>query len=194
MARGQGITLVIVILVLIGAAAGLNYIQSLATPTEQQVEHQEQANQEAKMKAMKAKQPPNPADARKAMQALHGMNLPKQPTPGPATAPPADEVIGKPTSSTVVALGYTMDAGTAVNAAQLGQIVTAVESWGKGHPNETAKIICLDLPKSQLSDPSDQNIPLGLSINGKSVTDCDTNPGEGSFNVSLAQIVLTAVK
>jgi len=187
MARGQSILLVAIILVLLIGAAGLNYYEQIVAPTDAELAAKAAAQQQASGAA--ATQPKRPTH--------HSpVTIPKTvpPTAGPNTVAPADLTLGNPASKTVIGLGYTVDAATEIDPSGLDQIAQTLIQWSKGHPNDEVKIVCLDLPKDQLTDPDDQNLPLGLSLNGTDIGGCDTNPGEGLLDNTLAATVLAALK
>jgi|GEM_PF-4199936 len=188
MARGRNLGLAIIVIVLLGAAIGLNYVQGLNSPSEQQVEAQERAKEAA------AQQKAHPNAASNPLQPVKERTV-ALPSPSASnTIPASDEVSGNLKAATVVTLGYRMDAANAQDTKALVQAIQAVESWAKIHPNDCAKIICLDLPAQELSNPADLNVPVGLAVNGKQVSGCDINPGSSAFDLTLEQTVLTAVK
>jgi hypothetical protein len=189
MARGQGSAVWIIVVVLVAAVIGLNYMEHLNSPTEQELEQQQaQAQQAAQKKAAASGHAPL---ARPIPQSPIRRSGPPPKVQGPSTVAPADLVIGN--GPKVVALGYTIDPQTAKDPTQLDQIATQLQIWAESKPGYTVKIVCLDLPKDQLSNPADDNIPLGLSINGKTVGGCSTNPGEGLFTPGLASTVMGAL-
>ncbi len=188
MQRGNGIVIFFVVAALIAVMIGLNYMQSVSNPTDQERNAQEQAKAAAAQ--AKAGAPgKNPVEIPHMLHPKY-----KKVHPDLDTTPPDDATLGNPAGTAVITLGYTWDSSTAADDSQLVKAVNAVEYWSKDHSGETAKIVCLDLPTSEMSNPADKNIPLGLAISGKIVPGCGANPGSSDFDLSLMQTVLTGVK
>jgi hypothetical protein len=193
MQRKNGITYFVLIALLLLAVGGLNYFQSIVNPTADEIE--QRAAQQA---ADAAKAKPSAPYSAKNLPPIPTSHIQPPFTPkevDPATyAPQSDEILGNPTGANVVAIGYTMDTPTEHNVAPLNQIIKLAENFSTTHPHITVKIVCLDLPADQLTNPADQQLPLGMSIDGKTVGGCGTNPGEGTCDDLLVQTILSAVK
>jgi hypothetical protein len=133
-----------------------------------------------------------------------------QTTPPPAPTPPVAPVksgssaqtratlpteveFGNPKATTVIGLGYTMDPTTEAHPEHAEELVQMLTAWSKSHPEAEVKVVSEDLPSNLLTDPTDKNVPLGLSINGKSAAGLNTNPGEGALSPMTALRVLNAV-
>jgi type II secretory pathway pseudopilin PulG len=192
MSRGQGPTVFISIIVLIAAAVGLNYMQHLNSPTEDEVEQQQEQAQAKAVAAQRAAY--NKAHPSSAAQSAN--KSPADPTPpdDSGVLAPVEFISGNPQSAKVITLGYVDDDDTVESPQPLNDVATTLEGWAKQHPAYLVKIICLDLPKDQLSNPADHNVPLGLALNGVAIGGCDTNPGAGIFTSQLVQTVLNGIK
>jgi hypothetical protein len=79
----------------------------------------------------------------------------------------------------IATLGYTANEFLAVHPQEENTIASILSLWSGTHTGLCAKIVCLDIPPSDRSDPSTANVPLGLAIDGKVVPGCgkDIVPG-----------------
>jgi hypothetical protein len=188
--KKQNLIIAIVILLLVGVGIGLNYMfeANQVTVDDDGGRVPNLANR------VNPTTPPPPA--------------PTTPTAPPKVAPaavpvaksapsvilPSEAQYGSSKAATTVALGYTMDASTAANPANAEAVVQALTDWSKSHPDVKVKVVSLDLPKEEMTDPSDQNLPLGLSVNGKSVAGMTGNPGESILTAQTVTGALSTVR
>ena len=185
--KKQNLLIILAVIVLLGLVVGINYKM-----TQSQTEVDDDGNPVANPLTSAPAPPPPSAAARPVTPP------PAQPQSASAGSPniaplPSELELGPAKAATTVALGYTMDSQTASDSSKAQSIVAALTSWAHSHPNISVKIVSLDLPKDQLSDPSDQNLPLGLSFNGKSAAGLAVNPGEGNFNTASLTSALSNV-
>jgi hypothetical protein len=178
MGRRQGTAVFLVIAVLIVAIMGVNYLQSKSIEAD---------NAKQAPVITTPKSPTISAAKQRANDSAIAQTL------RPSDSPPSDLVLGNVNGKTVLALCYTYDVRTQQNTEPITDIVALVKSWATSHPDDCVKIICLDLPRDQLSNPADQDLPLGLSVNGKTVAGYDGNPGEGNFISDYILTTLTSI-
>jgi hypothetical protein len=175
----QNFTIAIVIGVLLAIGIGINYYWE-----QSQVLLDDDGNPIPKATSQTA--PPRPV-APPTQKAPVNAASPK------STALPSEETFGSTQAKTTIGLGYTMDAKTEANPLGAAAVITSLYSWQQAHPDTKVRVVSVDLPKDTLSDPEDAKVPLGLSINGRSFTGLNVNPGESSFTPAAALAALKGV-
>ncbi len=105
---------------------------------------------------------------------------------------PGELVIGNPSkAATRITVGYTYDDATMKNPDNLTHTVQGLQmALRTAPPNVSLQLVCVDLPKDQLTNPAVANVPLGVTINGKQPPALATNPGEGRATMNtIMQVV-----
>ena len=173
----RNIIISIVIVVLLGVGIGMNYYWE-----QSQVQLDDDGDPIPKATSPTAPTVPPPPTAQKP---------PAGPPPSPSGVPglPPEAVFGNPNAKISVAMGYTTDAGTQVNPTKILTVVSLLSNWVQTHPDANVRIVSVDLPKDQLTNPTDSTLPLGISVNGKSVPGLTSNPGSGFTAAQVSKVL-----
>ncbi len=90
--------------------------------------------------------------------------------PSTDIAPISELTVGNSaTAQTKITYGYSIDEQVEANPATLNDFIAALRQYAQSKPSTSLKVVCLDIPSSDLNDKSDAAIAPGLSKNGKLV-------------------------
>ena len=88
-----------------------------------------------------------------------------------------------------VTFGYTATENLARNPRKQSEIAGQLRTWSQAFDFASARIVCLDIPTDERADPVRDNIPLGVTVNGRRVpglgADIGSDPAITAYSVMV---------